>query len=132
MDFTDIPRNWFENQLENTYLTRRSFLISDKPTATERYRIKDLLHAADKELSITEKQKRVLRTRYNNEKNVQGSQGKNITSSFETLLFWYKMLERKLGSYSKKVAVETEFVPRVRITKRRMKILIKRSSIISK
>lgn len=128
MDYVPIPRNWYETQYENRLFQRRSFLISDNPTATERYRIKDLLHAVEKELSFVEKEHRYPKTK--NEKTIKspGSQRNDTDSSFETLLFWYRMLEGKLGDYSRKVPVETEFGPRVRIIKRSIRLIVRDAS----
>ena len=88
MDYAPIPRNWFENQYNNHHPQRRSFLLSDKPTLTDRYRIKQLLHSVNHELASAEKVKRVLKSNDKSPDELSGSQEKKITSSFEALLFW--------------------------------------------
>jgi hypothetical protein len=57
-----------------------------------------------------------------------GPQENNIASSFEALLFWFKLLEKKVAAYSDKIPIETEFGPRVKIIRRKIRILVKRES----
>lgn len=106
----------------------RGFLLNAKPTATERYSLKSLLKAVEIRLSEVEDRLRVLEKSQNIHVAASGPQENNIASSFEALLFWFKLLEKKVTAYSDKIPIETEFGPRVKIISRKIKILIKRES----
>ena len=123
----EIPRNWFDCQSENESLFRSSTFRNERATATERYSLKELLGAVMLRLSDVEEKMRVLEDQ--KEDSLSGSLRTEITSSLETLLFWLRMLERKLAVYSSKAAVETEFGPRVRIIKRRIRVLMRKSNL---
>lgn len=126
MDRKYDPGNWFEDRLDRSSQERR-FLITDRPTITDRYRLKELVRAVDVRLSDVEDRLHILEERKEEKKSVQGSRETEITSSFETLFFWLRMLEKNAVDYSSKVPVETEFGPRVRIIKRKIRILARRS-----
>jgi hypothetical protein len=132
MDLTFIPRDWFEKEFKRRNKDRSFLGFDDRMTVTERYRLKDLFNAVDARLSDFENQMRILEETDADKKKSPGSQEMDLMSSFETLVFWRKMLEKRLAIYSRKIAIETEFGPRVRIIKKRMKILVIKNSATSK
>ena len=94
----------------------------------ERYYLRDLLKAVELRLSEVEDRLRILEENRKNRVATSGSQENEITSSFETLFFWFKLFEKKVAAYSDKIPIETEFSPRVQIIRRKIKILVKRES----
>jgi len=124
MDTFNLPPDWFENRYEFNDYSRKSH--NNNATMTERYQLKELLKAVNSLLSEVEERLRILEKNKHESKTPNGSQENQITPSFGILFFWFKMLEKKLASYSRKVCVETEFGPRVKIIRRKIRILARR------
>jgi len=106
---------------------RRSFLLNAKPTATERWRIQDLIESVNHALNRMETDA-AQTTPEKNRRKPAGSREKLVTSSLETLLFWVRMLERDYSDYASKVPVETEFRVRVRLLRRRVRASLYRNN----
>jgi len=130
MDNFNLPPDWFENRFDSNHDNVRSHYFNNSATMTERDQLKALLRAVQLRLSEVEERQRFLEKNKHESITSSGSQGNQITHSFETLFFWFKLLEKRLDSYSKKVCVETEFGPRVRMIRRKIRILVKRSSSV--
>ena len=113
--------DWLGNQNSN----RKSILFDEKPTATERCCLKNLLEAVQVRLSDVKDHLRILEET-NRQKKQPGPHENDITS-FEALLFWFKLFEEKVATYNSKTAVDTEFTPKIRIIQKRIRILSKRS-----
>jgi len=127
MDNLYFITDWFGNQNSD----RQSVLFDEKPTATERYYLRDLLKAVGILLSEFEDRLRILEENRKNRVATSGSQENEITSSFEALLFWFRLFEKKVAAYSDKILIETEFEPRIKIVKIKMRILINRNSHVT-
>lgn len=128
MDGWYLPKNWYEDSLERGTHERKFLITEDKPTLTDHYRLKDLLRAVNVRLSEVEDRLHILEEAKRKKTSIPGSQENEITSSFEALGFWFKSLEKQWRSYAMKTAVETEFRPRVKIIRRRMRVLVKNAS----
>ena len=127
MEQYHFPSNWFENRLNRSNLYRHSMFIDERATVNERIQLKDLLRTVNMRLSDVEKRVRILENE-NRRINISGSQTIELTSSFETLLFWFRLLEKNLAAFSRKVPIETEFSPRVKIVRKRIQILARKAS----
>ena len=127
MDRLYLPPDWFENHNNYDNRNRRTLSLNNNAAITERYELEELLRAVHLRLSEVEDRLQILEKTKNESKIHTGSQEKQITPSFETLFFWTKMLEKKLTSYSKKISIETEFSPRVRIIRKKIRILTTRN-----
>ena len=128
MDIDAPPPGWFENRYDGINFYRQFSGFHDRITTTEHHRLKALLEAIQVRLEEVEEQLHFLEESKLEQRGYSGSQENiDITSSFETLFFWMRMLEKKLLAYSKKVFVETEFGPRVKIIRRKIHIFVKKA-----
>lgn len=126
MNSGSFPFDRIEEQLKNSY--RQSILFDEKPTSTERLYLKDMLKAVEMRMSEIEERMGILEENRKRQVMASGPQENEIDTSFEALLFWFKLLEKKVAAYSDKIPIETEFGPRVKIIRRKIKILVKRES----
>jgi hypothetical protein len=126
MDRWTYPFDRIEEQERNSY--RQNILFDEKPTSTERLYLKDMIKAVEIRMSEIEERMRILEASRKKQVMASGPQENNIASSFEALLFWFKLLENKVAVYSDKIPIETEFGPRVKIIRRKIRILVKRES----
>ncbi|OVE80501.1 hypothetical protein BVY01_00180 [bacterium I07] len=117
-----------ENGYEGPVRARDFLGYHPKPTLSEHHRVKELLNAANRRLEEAENQMRILEKTKGQKLGTSGSHDQDITSSFGALFFWFRELEDQLVAYTKKVPLETEFEPRVRVLKRRIKILISKQN----
>ena len=129
MDINILPSGWFENRYNGIDFYRQFPGFHDRITTTEHHRIKALLEAVQVRLDEVEEQLRFLEKSKQEKSGYSGSQENiDITSSFETLFFWLNLLEKKLSVYKNRVPIETDFNPRVKIIRRKIRILARITS----
>ena len=123
----DLPEEWFERYFEARNQEREFLGYSENPTVTDRYRLKQLLSTVQKQLDECENHLRDFEEGKQQRSDSSGLRERTI-ASFEALLFWFRMLEKGLEHYIRKQTIETEFSPRVRIIRRKIRILAGKTS----
>ena len=119
-----VIRNGFGFPPGNPWTQRKGDLFYDKATATERWRIQDLILSVNHALARMEKDPAQMAPEKDRIKPT-GSREKPFTSSLKTLLFRTRMLEKENADYASRVPVETEFRVRVRRLRRRVSLRFK-------
>ena len=129
MDIDIPPPGWFENRYDRINFYRQFSGFHDRITTTEHHQMKALLEAVQVRLDEVEEQLRFLDESKQEKSGYSGSQENiDITSSFETLFFWLRLLEQKLSVYKNRMPIETDFNPRVKIIRRKIRILARKTS----
>ena len=88
-------------------------LWHNRPTSTERLRIKQLLKDLQQQLQDIEIQLKPNPTNCQQEQN--SSQQAELYAAFEAFQYWYRSLLELYQNYSLKIPIETEFAPQIKL-----------------
>ena len=119
-----LPHIEFEDQSDNIRPLREFLIPYEMAIMTNCKRLKELFDGIDIYLSQVENRLRTLEVGVSNQNKTSGPQLKELSASFEALLFFYKWLENRRTSYSLAMTLETDYTPCITIFQIRIQLAV--------